>query len=450
MKIKLSALSAAVLGAALTLAPVVSHAAMPVAIDGQQMPSLAPMLEQITPAVVSVNVSGVQVSKRQLPDAFRYFFGPNAPKEQVQERPFRGLGSGVIIDAKKGYIVTNHHVINNADDITIGLTDGREVPAKLIGSDSEADIALLQIKADNLSEIKSSDSDDLRVGDFSVAIGNPFGLGQTVTSGIVSALGRSGLGIEMLENFIQTDAAINSGNSGGALVNLRGELIGINTAIVAPSGGNVGIGFAIPANMVHNLVDQIIEHGEVRRGILGVMGRNLDADLAKGFGLDTRHGTFVNEVQPDSAADKAGIKAGDIIVSVNERKIKSFEELRAKVASLGAGAKVTLGLIHDGDEKTVDVILGEAKQVAEKSAGALHPMLDGAALKDGNQGVEITDIATGSPAAASQLQKGDIIIGVNRDRIRTLKSLRKILKNKEGAVALKILRGKTHLFLVLR
>lgn len=450
MKIKLSALSAAVLGAALTLAPVVSHASMPMAIDGQQMPSLAPMLEKITPAVVAVNVSGTQVSKRQLPDAFRYFFGPNAPKEQVQERPFRGLGSGVIIDAKNGYIVTNHHVINNADDITVGLTDGREVPAKLIGSDSEADIALLQIKADNLSEIKSSDSDNLRVGDFSVAIGNPFGLGQTVTSGIVSALGRSGLGIEKLENFIQTDAAINSGNSGGALVNLRGELIGINTAIVAPSGGNVGIGFAIPANMVHNLVDQLIEHGEVRRGILGVVGRNLDADLAKGFGLATRHGGFVNEVQPDSAADKAGIKAGDIIVSVNGRKIKSFEELRAKVASLGVGAKVTLGLVHDGDEKSVEVTLGEAKQVAEKSAGALHPMLDGAALQDGKQGVEITDIATGSPAAASQLQKGDIIIGVNRDRIRSLKSLRKILKNKEGAVALKILRGKTHLFLVLR
>ena len=450
MKTKLSVLSAAVLGAALTLTPVVSQAAIPQTVDGQQMPSLAPMLEKVTPAVVSVNVSGVQVSKQRVPDVFRYFFGPNAPQEQVQKRPFRGLGSGVIIDAKNGYVVTNHHVIDNAEHITVGLTDGREVKAKLIGSDSEADIALLQIKAKNLTQIKQSNSDDLRVGDFAVAIGNPFGLGQTVTSGIVSALGRSGLGIEMLENFIQTDAAINSGNSGGALVNLRGELIGINTAIVAPSGGNVGIGFAIPANMVHNLVHQIIEHGEVRRGVLGVTGRDLTSELAKGFGLDTQHGGFVNEVQPDSAADKAGIKAGDIIVSVNGRKIRSFQELRAKISTLGAGAKITLGLIRDGDSKTVKVTLGEAKQVQEKGAGTLHPMLQGAALKDTRKGVEITEVASGSPAAAAGLEKGDVIIGINRNSIRNLKQLRKALKNREGQVALKLDRDGNHLFLILR
>ncbi len=450
MKTKLSVLSAAMLAATLTMMPSFSQAAIPQTVEGQAIPSLAPMLERTTPAVVSVAVTGTQVSKQRVPDVFRYFFGPNAPQEQMQERPFRGLGSGVIIDATKGYIVTNNHVIDGADDIQIGLHDGREVKAKLIGTDSESDIALLQIEAKNLVAIKTSDSDALRVGDFAVAIGNPFGLGQTVTSGIVSALGRSGLGIEMLENFIQTDAAINSGNSGGALVNLNGELIGINTAIVAPGGGNVGIGFAIPANMVKNLVAQIAEHGEVRRGVLGISGRDLDSQLAQGFGLDTQHGGFVNEVTTGSAAEKAGIKAGDIIVSVDGRPIKSFQELRAKVATMGAGAKVELGLIRDGDKKTVNVTLGDAGQTSEKAAGAVHPMLQGASLENNANGIEITDVAQGSPAAMSGLQKGDVIVGVNRTGVKNLKALKEQLKDQEGAVALKILRDKSLLYLVLR
>ncbi|QFU24478.1 Do family serine endopeptidase DegQ [Shewanella eurypsychrophilus] len=450
MKTKLSLLSAALLTASLSLAPSLSQAAIPMAVEGQTVPSLAPMLERTTPAVVAVAVTGTHVSKQKVPDAFRYFFGPNAPQEQVQERPFRGLGSGVIIDAEKGYIVTNNHVIEGADEILIGLHDGREVEAKLIGTDPESDIALLQIKADKLVALKRADSDELRVGDFAVAIGNPFGLGQTVTSGIVSAMGRSGLGIEMLENFIQTDAAINSGNSGGALVNLNGDLIGINTAIVAPGGGNVGIGFAIPANMVNNLVDQIIEHGEVRRGVLGVSGRDLTNELAQGFGLDTQHGGFVDQVMTDSAADKAGIQAGDIIVSVNGRNIKSFQELRAKVATMGAGAKVEFGLIRDGDKETVTAVLGEASQTTETAAGAIHPMLAGAALENRNSGVELTDIAQNSPAAASGLQKGDLIVGVNRSEVSDLKSLKTILADQQGAVALKIKRGKTNLYLVLR
>ncbi len=450
MKTKLSLLSAAILTASLTVMPAISQAAIPMAVDGQSVPSLAPMLERTTPAVVAVAVSGTHVSKQKIPDAFRYFFGPNAPQEQVQERPFRGLGSGVIIDAKKGYIVTNNHVIEGADEILIGLHDGREVEAKLIGTDAESDIALLQIKAKNLVAVKRADSDKLRVGDFAVAIGNPFGLGQTVTSGIVSAMGRSGLGIEMLENFIQTDAAINSGNSGGALVNLNGDLIGINTAIVAPGGGNVGIGFAIPANMVNNLIDQIIEHGEVRRGVLGVSGRDLTSELAQGFGLETQHGGFVDQVMADSAADKAGIKAGDIITSVNGRKIKSFQELRAKVATMGAGAQVEFGLIRDGDEKTVTAILGKVSQTTEAVASAVHPMLAGATLENGDDGVQISDIAQNSPAAASGLQKGDVIVGVNRSSIDDLKSLKATLKDQQGTVALKIKRGKSNLYLVLR
>lgn len=451
MKTKLSLLSAALLGATLSLTPALSQAAIPLAVDGQELPSLAPMLQKTTPAVVAVAVSGTHVSKQKVPDAFRYFFGPNAPREQVQERPFKGLGSGVIIDADEGYIVTNNHVIEGADEILIGLHDGREIEAKLIGADAESDIALLQIKAKNLTALKRADSDALQVGDFAVAIGNPFGLGQTVTSGIVSAMGRSGLGIEMLENFIQTDAAINSGNSGGALVNLNGELIGINTAIVAPGGGNVGIGFAIPANMANNLVQQIIEHGEVRRGVLGVMGQDLTSELAKGFGIETQHGGFINEVMPDSAADKAGIKVGDIIVSVNGRSIKSFQELRAKVATMGAGSKVEFGLIRDGDKETVTAVLGESTQAAEAAAGSVHPMLQGAKLETASSsGVAITEVAQGSPAAMSGLIKGDIIVGVNRSKVNSLKALKSALEDQKGTVALKIKRDKTSLYLILR
>ncbi|MBV7316169.1 DegQ family serine endoprotease [Shewanella sp. NIFS-20-20] len=443
-------LAATLLSASVGLVAVPANAALPTIVDGQVLPSLAPMLERTTPAVVSVAVSGTQVSTQQVPDVFRYFFGPNAPQQQVRERPFRGLGSGVIIDADEGYIITNNHVINGADNIMIGLHDGREVEAKLVGNDAESDIALLQIDADDLVAIKVSDSNTLRVGDFAVAIGNPFGLGQTVTSGIVSALGRSGLGIEMLENFIQTDAAINSGNSGGALVNLNGELLGINTAIVAPNGGNVGIGFAIPANMALNLVEQIIEHGEVRRGILGISGRDLDNQLAKAMGLSTPHGAFVVEVLPKSAAADAGIQAGDIITSIDGRKIKSFHELRAQVATLGAGANIRLGINRDGDNETLKVTLGAAKEMSTAAVAEMHPMMAGAKFKDIAKGVEVIDVAQGSPAAMSGLQSGDIIIGVNRGKVDNLKQLQQAMSNAIGTTALKIVRDKNALYLVLR
>ncbi|WP_417344995.1 Do family serine endopeptidase [Ferrimonas sp.] len=453
MKKSVAVLTAALLSAGLSLFPATSQAALPMAVDGQQLPSLAPMIEQVGPAVVSVSVSGTQVSRQEIPEPFRYFFGPNAPRERVQERPFRGLGSGVIIDADDGYIVTNHHVIDGADKILISLADGREFEAKLIGSDQSSDVALLQVEADDLTEVKLAKSEELRVGDFAVAIGNPFGLGQTVTSGIVSALGRSGLNIESLENFIQTDAAINSGNSGGALVNLNGELIGINTAILAPSGGNVGIGFAIPSDMVKGLAEQIIEFGEVRRGVLGVLGRELDNETAKLFGLESQHGAFVSQVVPDSAADKAGLKAGDIIVSVNGRKIRTFAELRAKVATMGAGSKVKIGVIRDGDEENFNVTLSEAEGENVK-ASVVHPALEGAKLstysQDGIQGVAITELEERSPAARQGLRKGDIILGVNRERVQSLKELRGLLEDYEGALALNIRRDDANMYLIIR
>ena len=432
-----------------------SYAALPFfSKDKDELPSLAPMLDETTPAVVSIAVVGSQQSRQRLPDVFRHFFGPNAPREQTQERPFRGLGSGVIIDAEKGYIVTNHHVIDNANEITVTLKDGRELEAKKIGADPQSDIALLQVDSDNLVALELANSDELRVGDFVIAVGNPFGLSQTVTSGIVSALGRSSLNIEGYEDFIQTDAAINRGNSGGALVNLRGELVGINTAIFGPGGGNVGIGFAIPSNMMKNLVDQIIEFGEVRRGLLGISGGDVDAGLAEAMNLSVNRGAFVREVTPDSAADDAGINAGDIIVAINGNDIEGFQELRAKVGSLGAGTQIELSLLRDGKRKTVDVTLGSA-EAAVLSAEEIHPGLSGATLTNGTtqqgvSGVVVSDIEDRSPAQRSGLVEGDVIIGVNRNPITSVRELSDYLNEKEGVIALNIKRGKTSLYLVVR
>ncbi|WP_304622693.1 Do family serine endopeptidase [Photobacterium sp. TLY01] len=455
MKKPLLVMTALALSMSAVMSPITASAALPLAVNDQQLPSLAPMLEQVTPAVVSIAVEGKHVAKQRIPDAFRYFFGPDFPNEQVQERPFRGLGSGVIIDADKGYVVTNHHVIDGADKILVQLHDGREIKAELIGSDSMSDIALLRLdNTKNLKAIKVADSDQLRVGDFTVAIGNPFGLGQTVTSGIVSALGRSGLNIENFENFIQTDAAINSGNSGGALVNLNGELIGINTAILGPNGGNVGIGFAIPANMVKNLTSQILEFGKVKRGVLGVQGGELTSELAEAFGYETNHGAFVNQVMPGSAAEKAGLKAGDIIVSVNDKEIRTFSELRAKIATLGAGKNVDLGVLRDGKEKEFSVTLQEA-EMSNLKADHLHESLAGAEFSnttadDNTKGVKVTQIDPQSLAARYGLKEGDIIIGLNRQPIGNLGQLRKALDSKPSVLALEIKRGNNELYLIIR
>ncbi|MBD8513097.1 Do family serine endopeptidase [Photobacterium sp. CAU 1568] len=455
MKKPLLVMTALALSISAVMSPITASAALPLAVNDQQLPSLAPMLEQVTPAVVSIAVEGKHVAKQRVPEAFRYFFGPDFPSEQVQERPFRGLGSGVIIDADKGYVVTNHHVIDGADKILVQLHDGRELKAELIGSDGMSDIALLRLdNTKNLKAINVADSDQLRVGDFTVAIGNPFGLGQTVTSGIVSALGRSGLNIENFENFIQTDAAINSGNSGGALVNLNGELIGINTAILGPNGGNVGIGFAIPANMVKNLTSQILEFGKVKRGVLGVQGGELTSELAEAFGYETNHGAFVNQVMPGSAAEKAGLKAGDIIVSVNDKEIRTFSELRAKIATLGAGKDVNLGVLRDGKEKEFNVTLQEA-EMSNLKADHLHESLTGAEFSnttadDNTKGVKVTKIDPQSLAARYGLKEGDIIIGLNRQPIGNLGQLRKALDSKPSVLALEIRRGNNELYLIIR
>ena len=430
-----------------------TQAALPFFSDKKdEVPSLAPMLEEATPAVVSIAVEGTQTSRQRVPEMFRYFFG--APQEQVQERPFRGLGSGVIIDADKGYVVTNNHVVDNADEITVKLTDGREFKAKKLGSDEQSDIALLKIEPDDLKALPLADSDALRVGDFVVAIGNPFGLSQTVTSGIVSALGRSGLNIGGYEDFIQTDAAINRGNSGGALVNLHGELVGINTAIFGPNGGNVGIGFAIPANMMKNLVDQIAEYGEVRRGLLGILGSDIDAGLAEAMNAEVNTGAFVSEVQPDSAAEKGGLQAGDIITAINGRQLNSFQELRARIASMGAGAEVEISIMRKGKKMNVDVVLDDAADTTV-TAAQIHPALEGATLingtdKAGNAGVVVSDIERGAPAARIGLQADDVIIGVNRVRTSSVAEFRNALDEAKGVIALNVKRNNSTLYLVIR
>ncbi|SFU40081.1 Do family serine endopeptidase [Xenorhabdus koppenhoeferi] len=458
MKRKNTLLSALAISIGLSLAsvPMVGNAALPAAMASQELPSLASMLEKVLPSVVTVHVSGTEVQNRQLqlPEDFQFFFGPGFPSQEQRSRPFKGLGSGVIIDAEKGYVLTNNHVIDNANKMRVQLNDGREYSAKLIGRDPQTDIALLQLKdAKNLTTIKFADSDQLRVGDYAVAIGNPFGLGQTVTSGIISALGRSGLNLEGLENFIQTDASINHGNSGGALINLKGELIGINTAIIAPNGGNVGIGFAIPSNMAKNLAAQLISNGEVKRGILGIRGIEMTADIAQALKIDTQQGAFVSEVIPKSAAAKAGIKSGDVLVSFESKKISSFAELRAKIGTTAPGKEVKIGLLRKGRPLEVTVTLDnneDGSTKAEKLSNALQgATLSNATVKE-TQGIKVDTIIQNSPAALSGLQKNDLIVAANNTRIRNINELRKVIENKPSVIALNVLRGDNNVYLLLR
>lgn len=457
-KMKKSVLTAAILGLSVFSLPMMSYANLPNMVEGQALPTLAPMLEKVRLAVVSIAVEGKKESRsrREMPDEFEFFFGPDFFGDRANApRNFKGLGSGVIINADKGYIITNNHVIDSADKITVKLEDGREFKAKLVGADPLSDVALIQIeKPSNLTQIKIADSDQLRVGDFTVAIGNPFGIGQTVTSGIVSALGRStGNSDDGYESYIQTDAAVNQGNSGGPLINLKGELIGINTAIISPSGGNAGIAFAIPSNMANNLVNQIIEFGEVRRGVLGIKGGELNADLAKEFNVNTQKGAFVSEVLADSAAAKAGIKAGDVIIELNGQKINSFSEMRAKIATSGAGKEVELTYLRDGKTHQVKAVLQSDEQ-NQTSAKTLLPSLQGAEFSNYNEkgikGVLIAKVATNSQADMRGLKKGDIIVGVNRREVENIGQLRKILDSKPSAVALNIIRDDSNFFMIIQ
>ncbi len=425
--------------------------------QGQALPTLAPMLEKVTPAVVNIASTGrVRVQQNPLfndPFFRRFFEMPNQPRERIT----RSLGSGVIVDAEKGYILTNNHVIDRADEITVTLQNGDTHRAKLLGADPDTDIAVIQIEAENISAIPMADSSEVRVGDFSLAIGNPFGIGQTVTSGIISAIGRSGLGIEGFEDFIQTDASINPGNSGGALVNLRGELIGINTAILSQSGGSVGIGFAIPVNMVQNIMQQLLTHGEVKRGRLGAQAQNLSPQLANAFGIQFQRGAVVTRVENDSAADRADLRPGDIILEINGRQVRNADTLRNHVGLLRVGEEVQMKVVRDGKTLTLRAKVEEpplrtlaGKQIHARLGGAiLADIEEGSRLYGRIQGVLLAEVERGSPAARAGLRKGDIITSINRKPVRSLPELKQSSLS-GGALLLNIVRGNTALFLYLQ
>jgi serine protease Do/serine protease DegQ len=432
-----------------------TFAALPVSAEGQPLPSLAPMIEKTRPAVVNIATRGsIDIQNHPLlndPLFKRFFKGfENLP----QRKEVKSLGSGVIIDAVEGHIVTNFHVIDGADEVSVTLHDGQQLEATIVGSDPEADVAILKVDHKDLVSIPFTDSSKLRVGDFTVAIGNPFGLGQTVTSGIISALGRTGLGIEGYEDFIQTDASINPGNSGGALVNLNGELIGINTAILASGGtGNVGIGFAIPINMVRELADQLIEYGEVRRGMLGVIMQNLTPELAGAFGLDMHQGVVISQVVDDSAASKAGLKSGDVVSTINGLPVKSASGMRNMVGLMRVGAKMDITVIRDGEKTNLTAFIEDEAELS-LDGEKLNPKLAGANFESHDEGsnkfLVVAEVARGSSAWNARLRKGDMILSVNRAPVETLSDLRQMIKYNDEQILFNVQRGQTALFILIQ
>lgn len=444
-----------------TTAPQTAHAVLPPTLLAAPttggLPSLAPMLRETMPAVVNISVT----SKTDVQNPFgpmmedpnfRRFFGI---PDQPQQREAQSLGSGTIVDAAKGYILTNNHVIADADEIKVRLSDDREFAAKLIGKDPDSDLAVIQIKAERLKALSIGNSDGLQVGDFVVAIGSPFGLRQTATTGIVSGLGRA-TGGGSIEDFIQTDASINPGNSGGALINLRGELVGVPSQILSRSGGNIGIGFAIPVNLAKNVMAQLIETGSVTRGRIGVQGQDITPELAKSFGLPTARGVVVSRVVPKGPADKAGLKVEDIILRANGREVTDFAQLRTIIGLLRVGGKVDLEILRDGKPKTLSVVVGKDSD-STASGGSVHPKLQGATFAAADEsntegtarGVAVAKIEPRSPAARAGLRQGDIIIGVNRRPVTDMEVFAQLTQGSSDLL-LHVRRGEGALFLLVQ
>jgi serine protease Do/serine protease DegQ len=424
----------------------------PVALDGKT-PSLAPLLAGVTPAVVNIAVLSASPEEDNplMQDPFyRRFFGlPDRPEPQLS------AGSGVIVDALKGYVLTNHHVIRGAREVVVTLKDQRQFQAKILGSDAGTDVALLKIDPDNLKALPFGDSEALDVGDYVLAIGNPFGIGQTVTSGIVSALGRTGLNMEGYEDFIQTDAAINPGNSGGALVNLKGELVGINTAIIGPSGSNVGIGFAVPSAMVRAVMTQLVKYGEVRRGRFGATAQDLTPELAKALNLKPNQGVVIVEVAPGAPAERAGLKRGDVVTHVNGHKVRSSADLRNRVGLTPVGEEVELRVARQGEDKVIRARIEPVQPAAGPRVTESVPELVGAAvgtLESGGQpqAVVVVRVQPKSPAWNHGLREGDVIAGVNRRKVRNTQELLSTLHGASRPIVLNMLRGDSVVNIVLR
>jgi Do/DeqQ family serine protease len=423
------------------------------------IPTLAPLLRKVTPAVVNISVR-MTAPARQNPlmrdPFFRRFFEDQL--EQPQQRAQLSAGSGVVIDARRGYVITNHHVIQEAEEIVVTLKDRRKLTAELVGSDPGTDIALLKVAPEGLTALELGDSEALEVGDFVVAIGNPFGLGQTVTSGIVSALGRTGLNIQGYEDFIQTDASINPGNSGGALINLKGELIGINSVIIGPSGGNVGIGFAVPSNMARSVVEQLAEYGEVRRGRLGVLIQDLTPELSDALNLDISDGAVVTRVEAGSPAEEAGVAPGDVVVAVNNIQVTSAADLRNLVGLVRVGGEVALSVVRDGTRREIRVRVGPVKRVTYAGSES-SPQLSGAVFQAmgsdhplGGQidGVIVADVERDSRAWHNNIRPGDVIIAINRERVRNIEELNRAMRRTGRTIAVDVIRGKMQLLIVIQ
>lgn len=421
-----------------------------------QLPTLAPVLERVTPAVVNISVvSETPAASNPLyndPFFRRYFDGPQAPPAQQR----MSAGSGVIVDAAKGHVLTNRHVVANAREITVTLKDGRRMRAELVGSDQATDIALLRVDGRNLVALEIGDSERLRVGDYVVAIGNPFGLGQTVTSGIVSALGRSGISNEGYEDFIQTDASINPGNSGGALVTLDGKLAGINTAILSPAGGNIGIGFAVPSNMAIAVMKQLVEHGEVRRGRIGIGIQDVTPDLAEALGLGELRGAVVANVEADSPAGLAGLQVGDVVKAVDGRAVHASADLRNRIGLTPAGRDVKLTIARRDGERQISVRIEAAVKTTPKLDGTIF---EGARLRDASReearaagvaGVVVESVATESRAVRAGVQAGDMIVAINRVPVTSVEDIRNLISNRPATLAMEIVRDGGRLLLVVR
>ena len=438
---------------ALAATPVV--AAMPPALSESGLPSLAPMIKKVSPAVVNIATRGTirerGAQNPLLDDPFFRRFFDVPPDNGPRARPFQSAGSGVIFDARSGYIVTNAHVVENASEITVTLQDGRDLKAEIIGSDTPSDVAVLKVKPDGLTQVPLGDSARMEVGDFVVAIGNPFGLQHTVTSGIISGLSRSGINPDGYEDFIQTDASINPGNSGGALVNLRGELIGINTAILSRSGGNIGIGFAIPVNMARSVMEQLIRYGSVKRGQLGVSMYTVTPDIAHSLGLPSAVGALVSQVVEGSPAAQAGIRTGDVITSVNGQPVKSNSELRNTIGLLRVGDKVEIGLLRDGKPLRVTAVIADTTPELTGGPASIHKSFEGAALADAPDagGALVRSVEPGSAAAQAGLRAEDVIVGANRGRVSSVRDLRDRAKG-TAVLVLEVRRGATVLLVPLR
>ncbi|MBN1237664.1 MAG: Do family serine endopeptidase [Gammaproteobacteria bacterium] len=456
----------AVLSTGVAVTAIQGVAAWPFLDEGEK-PTLAPLLNEVTPSVVNVAVASAAPTPESsenplLNDPFfrRFFEFPDPSQPQPQQ----GIGSGVIVDAEEGLIVSNSHVVQGADDIVVTLTDRRQFDAELVGSDPGTDVALLRIDAQNLRAIEFGDSDQVQVGDFVIAIGNPFGLGQTATSGIVSALGRYGINAGGYEDFIQTDASINPGNSGGALIDLDGRLMGINTAILSPAGGNIGIGFAIPSNMVQEVVGQLVEFGEVRRGRVGVFIQDVTPGLARALELGVDMGALVTEIESGSPAEQAGIEVGDVVTAVNGEAVETSADLRNEIGLVRLGETVTLTLARGDETMTVDVTVGEADEpAAAEAAPEGEPQtlqkLEGAEFSDispgdprfeGVAGILVTSVQPGSAAWRQGLRQDDVVMAVNRTPVGSVAELTEALEAAGDTVALRVLRDGQPLFVLIQ